>query len=113
MNPEKSEDGNMELFTLDLVIRLPKVVWQLCYIHSHMNSARNTRKCIAVCGDGPKNEPGRPQVSLVFLGDQTVHCVEFQLVEKHFLLFVRLLIYASVHGEEMSRVSAIMKIEGM
>lgn len=45
------------------VIQLLTVVRDLCYVNSHVNSARNTRESLEICGNGPKNRPGSPPIS--------------------------------------------------
>lgn len=70
------------------VLQFPKVVWGLCYVNSHMNSTRKTRKSSEICGNGPKSEPGSHQSPLVFLGlwMGPWRPAMFQLVGRHFLL---------------------------
>lgn len=87
-----------------------------------MNSTRNTRKSSEICGNGPKREPRSHQIPLVFPGDWTglwrpARC---QLVGRHFPFVVvgggggdgePCLVGASVHGGEMARITAIIRLK--
>lgn len=100
----RSVDCNMELFFFfhNPVRQLPKVICDSCCINSHLTSVRNTRDSLEICGhDQRLSQEGRPfLIGLSRSVRALSRLTGLQLVEKHFLLFVRLVPFGLLCLEE-------------